>query len=349
MSRRVLVAIHDSSVTDALVKALHALDREPVVVRSGTEATECLGNDPAIRTVITEPGLPELDGISLCHWIRTKRQDGYTFTLLVLPKSGPKPFAASLGAGVDEFLSRPIDPEEVAARLNTGDRLISVEARDQLLFAMAKLAESRDPETTRHLERCRSYCHLLADDLRKNGLAPTEVDGEFVRLMWLASPLHDIGKTGVPDGVLLKPGRLTDEEFTTMKTHTSIGAEFVSECLKHCPDSRFLRITLDIVECHHERWDGGGYPHGLALEKIPLAARIMAVADVYDALTSKRVYKNALPHHVAVNIIVEGSGSHFDPMLVQAFCRQQDAFRKVRDAGVDSACPPEANTLRRAA
>lgn len=348
MSRRVLVAVHDTTASEQLEQALRSLGRECEIVRSGTEAAERLTNDPALRIVIVDAALPDLDGISLCHWIRTKRQDGYTYTMLLLPDCGPKPFEASTGAGVDEFLSRPIDVDELRARLLTGERLESVEARDALLFAMAKLCESRDPETSRHLERCRAYCHLLADDLRKNGLAPTEVDGEFVRLMWLASPLHDIGKTGVPDSVLLKPGRLTDEEFATMKTHTTIGAETISECLKSCPESRFLRIALQIVESHHERWDGGGYPHGKSLERIPLAARIMAIADVYDALTSKRVYKNALPHQVAMNIIVEGSGSHFDPMLVQSFCRQQDAFRKVREAG-DAACPPEANTLRRAA
>ena len=349
MSRRVLIAVHDAATVDQLEHALRTLGRPFETVCTGPEAVDRLTKDPGLRTVIVESDLPELDGLSLCHWIRSKRENGYTFTMLLLPEAGPKPIESSIGAGVDEFLARPIDLDELRARLRTGDRLESAEARDTLLFSLAKLAESRDPETSRHLERCRAYCHLLADDLRKNGLAPTEVDGEFVRLMWQASPLHDVGKTGVPDSILLKPGRLTDEEFATMKAHTTIGAEAIAECLKECPESRFLRIALQIAESHHERWDGGGYPHGLSLEKIPLAARIMAIADVYDALTSKRVYKNALPHHVAVNIIVEGSGSHFDPMLVQAFCRQQDAFRKVRENGNDLACPPESNTLRRAA
>lgn len=350
--KRVLIATTDEATTTQLQTALEALGFDPVTATDGADAQSRLAADQSIRVVICDVNLPHLDGPSLCRWIRTERLASYTYTLLLTGRDGSKDVVVGLGAGADEFLARPIDGDELHARLRTGERILAIETRDALVFALAKLAESRDPESGQHLERVRAYCHLLADDLRKNGVYADEVDQEFVRLMWLASPLHDIGKTGIPDSVLLKPGRLSDDEFAVMRTHTTIGAETLAEALKHCPDDRYLRVALDLIQSHHERWDGQGYPHRLALEKIPLAARIMAMADVYDALTSKRVYKNALPHNVATSIIVEGSGSHFDPMLVQAFCRQQEAFRAVctnRDSSANLASPPETNTLRRAA
>jgi putative two-component system response regulator len=349
---RVLVATADEGCRQSLVETLAALGHETVTAQDGAEAQARLGGDPTLRIAICDWQLGHLDGASLCRWIHTERQGSYTYTIMLVHRDDASAIAVGMGAGADEFLTKPIDRDELAARLRSGERICATETRDAILFQLAKLAESRDPESGQHLERIRAYCHLLADDLRKSGVYAEEADAEFVRLMWLTSPLHDIGKTGIPDSILLKPGRLSDDEFAVMRTHTSIGAETLAEALRHCPDSRYCRIALDIVQSHHERWDGQGYPQRLALERIPLAARIMAIADVYDALTSKRVYKNALSHAVAVNIIVEGSGSHFDPMLVQAFCRQQEAFRAVcahRDASAHLDSPPETMTLRRAA
>jgi putative two-component system response regulator len=351
-TKRVLLATADDALRTHLAELLQTLGFEAVSVNDGAEAQARLASDPSIRIAICDWHLAHLDGCSLCRWIRTERLSSYTYTLLMTSGSGSKEIAVGLGAGADEFLAKPVDADELNARLRTGERIIATETRDALIFALARLAESRDPEAGQHLERVRAYCHLLADDLRKNGVYPEEVDAEFVRLMWLTSPLHDIGKVGIPDGVLLKPGRLSEDEFATMRTHTTLGAETIAEALRTCPDARYLRVAMELVLSHHERWDGQGYPNRLALEKIPLAARIMAVADVYDALTSKRVYKNALSHTIAVSIIIEGSGSHFDPTLVQAFCRQQEAFRAVsanRDASLELTSPPETNTLRRAA
>src|SRR6185295_17304321 len=207
----------------------------------------------------------------------------------------------------------------------------SLITRDVTIFALAKLAESRDPDTGAHLERVRQYSRLLAEHLRHLPEFEDEVDEEFVRNIFLTSPLHDIGKVGVPDAVLLKPARLSDREFEIMKGHTIIGAETLDAVLKFSPGTEFLKMARDIALTHHEQWSGGGYPHGLKGLDIPLAGRIVALADVYDALTSKRVYKDAYPHEVARGIIVEGAGAHGDPDLVDAFFELQPQFEAVRD------------------
>ena len=166
---------------------------------------------------------------------------------------------------------------------------------------------------------------MLAQQLAANPKYHDEIDGEFIRLIFATSPLHDIGKVGIPDHVLLKPGLLTEQEYTIMKTHAMLGADTLDAALKQFPNFRFLEMARDIAATHHERWDGSGYPNGLQGEQIPLAGRIVAVADVYDALRSKRAYKEAYCHDVARTIIVEGSGKHFDPDIVAAFqaCEQR--------------------------
>jgi putative two-component system response regulator len=158
------------------------------------------------------------------------------------------------------------------------------------------------------------------------------IDDEFVHLVYQTSPLHDIGKVGIPDSILLKPGRYSDDEFELMKAHTTIGAETLDAALAQNPKARFLQVAREIAAAHHERYDGRGYPLGLSGEEIPLSARIVAVADVYDALTSKRVYKDAFAHHVARNIILKDSGTHFDPDVVDAFLAVEAQFVDIRNA-----------------
>ena len=191
--------------------------------------------------------------------------------------------------------------------------------RDAVIFGLAKLAESRDDDTGSHLERVGRYVELLAGEF------PT-VD---VPLLVRASSLHDIGKVGIPDAVLCKPGKLTADERTTMQRHPAIGGDCLAAIKGRLGEDDFLATALDTALTHHERWDGTGYPRGLARDEIPLAGRIMAVADVYDALTSRRVYKAAMPHETAAAILVQGSGSQFDPAVVAAFVRQQRAFAAV--------------------
>ena len=215
-------------------------------------------------------------------------------------------------------------------RVNIGRRIIGLETRDMTIFALAKLAESRDPETGRHLERVRSYCRVITQRLQDYPRFRSLIDDRFVALIYQTSPLHDIGKVAIPDRILLKPGRLTAEEFDIMKTHTLHGAETIEAVLEEYPDAPFLEMARDIALCHHERYDGSGYPHGLAGDAIPLSARIMALADVYDALTSRRVYKEAFSHETSKSIITNESGTHFDSDMVDVFLAEESQFIAIR-------------------
>lgn len=203
------------------------------------------------------------------------------------------------------------------------------ETRDVVIFAMARLAESRDPETGAHIERVSSYCQALAEGLAIAGPYQSQVDPEFAQLMFATSPLHDIGKVGIPDDILLKPGRLSDREFEVMKSHAQIGADTLDAALLRFPNARFLRIARNIAATHHERFDGSGYPQGLKGRDIPLCGRIAALADVYDALTSRRVYKASMAHDVARGIIIKESGTHFDPAIVDAFLEIETTFKEI--------------------
>jgi putative two-component system response regulator len=213
--------------------------------------------------------------------------------------------------------------------LRTAERILSLESRDVLLFAMAKLTESRDNDTGLHLDRIREYCRILAQELSDWPEYHEEIDGEYIQLLYLTSPLHDIGKVGIPDSVLLKPGPLTPEEFEIMKRHTTIGGETLQAVTLAHPEARYLSMARDIAFTHHERWDGSGYPFGLRGRDIPLCGRLTALADVYDALTSRRIYKAKMGHEEARQIILDGSGSHFDPDVVEAFRRRESEFIRV--------------------
>jgi len=211
--------------------------------------------------------------------------------------------------------------------------------RDLTVFAMAKLTESRDPETGEHLERMRAYSVLLAERLAEHGPYTDQIDDEFLADLYRASPLHDIGKVGIPDVILLKPGRLSDSEFATMKQHTVIGAEALGAICRDGTPGRFLTMAAEVARSHHERFDGSGYPDGLAGGAIPLAARIVALADVFDAMTSGRVYKPAFALQTARLMIEEQEGAHFDPAVVEAFRACWEGFVGVREAH-DAAANP---------
>jgi putative two-component system response regulator len=202
--------------------------------------------------------------------------------------------------------------------------------RELAIFAVAKLAESRDADTGGHLERVCEYASTMAMWLAEQRRFGDGIDAEFAGLLHATGALHDIGKVGIPDFILLKPGRLTEREYEIMKTHAAKGAETLDLALRRFPDARFLQMGRDVAAHHHERVDGTGYPDGLKGEQIPLSARIFALADVYDALVSRRVYKEAFLHDVARNIILEGSGSQFDERVVEAFGACEEAFAAIR-------------------
>jgi len=249
--------------------------------------------------------------------------------VLLTSHRGNDEIVQGLAAGADDFIIKPFHPPELILRVRAGERILSLETRDVTIFALARLAESRDTDTGEHLERVQRYCGVLSRYLYERSMFQGEIDREFIHLIRQTSPLHDIGKVGIPDAILLKPGRFTPEEFEIMKRHTTIGAETLQAALDHYPGAKFLRMARDIALTHHEKFDGSGYPQGLAGKEIPLCGRIVAVANVYDALTTKRVYKDAFPHEQAVQMIGEQAGRHFDPQIVDAFLACSEAFREI--------------------
>lgn len=200
--------------------------------------------------------------------------------------------------------------------------------RDAVVFGLAKLAESRDPDTGHHLERIAIYSNRLAEAMRRHPRFADEITPSFLKLLGVSSALHDIGKVGVADAILLKPGRLTEAEREQIQQHTVFGGRCIEQIEARLGSSNFLSMAREIALYHHERWDGTGYPHGLQRTEIPLAARIIAVADVYDALSVRRVYKEPFRHEKCVRIIREGAGTQFDPQIVEVFLEIESEFRR---------------------
>jgi putative two-component system response regulator len=244
-----------------------------------------------------------------------------------------------------DYIVKPFQPALVKTRVRNQIELKKhrdqlddlVRARTQQLAltqevtieAMATLAEWRDPETGGHIKRTQNYVRSLAEYMRNLPAYAALLDENTVEWLYLSAPLHDVGKVATPDSILLKPGRLTEEEFEKMKLHTIHGRDALAAAERKLGGDSFLQIAREIAYCHHERWDGKGYPQRIKGEQIPLSARMMAVADVYDALTSKRVYKPALPHEEVVSIIVSGKGTQFDPDVVDSFIALQNSFHEI--------------------
>ncbi|MFC1883077.1 HD-GYP domain-containing protein [Thermodesulfobacteriota bacterium] len=203
-------------------------------------------------------------------------------------------------------------------------------ARMATILGLAKLAEYRDEGTGTHLERIREYAKLIAEEMAKNPKYAGHITPEYIDDVYQSSILHDIGKVGIPDAVLLKPGKLTDEEFDVIKRHTILGGDAIKAIEAKIEGQSFLALGREIAYNHHEKWDGSGYPRGLNGEGIPLAARIIALADVYDALTTKRFYKEAFNHKRSRQIIIDQKGTHFDPEVVDVFLALEDEFNRIR-------------------
>lgn len=339
---RVLIVDDDEVALELLGNTLSQAGHEVKVATDGRQALELLRTG-LYRLVISDWEMPEINGIELCRAIRARHVGGYVYVILVTARDGTSNVVHGLNAGADDFISKPFEPTELCVRVRAGERILSLDSRDLIIFSLAKLAESRDPETGAHLERMREYCRVIAEHLSHHAKFSDYVDGDYVQTIYLTSPLHDIGKVGIPDSVLLKPGRLTDREFGIMKKHTIIGGETLSAAARDHPEAEFLRMARNIALSHHERFDGSGYPYGLVGDEIPLSGRIVALADVYDALTTKRVYKTAFSHDVARSIVLEGKGVHFDPDIVDCFIQNEDAFVAIqrRFADAESTTPRE--------
>ncbi len=209
----------------------------------------------------------------------------------------------------------------------------AIQAKEAIIFAMAALAEVRDNETGNHIYRTQHYVKVLAEAARER--FAEQLDDATIDLIFKSAPLHDIGKIGVPDKILLKPGKLDRDEFAIMQTHTELGRRTIEAAERRLGTSTFLSLAKEIAYTHHEKWDGSGYPTGLSGGNIPLSGRLMAIADVYDALVSERVYKQAIPHQDAVDLIVSESGRHFDPDLIEIFSQVAPAFATIHSQFVD--------------
>ena len=331
----VLVADDEVMTRNMLQRALEHAGYDVIVAEDGRQALDALEHNDC-QLVIADWGMPNMDGIELCQALRGGSIERYVYVIMLTNHDRPEDVLAGLNAGADDFVTKPFNPQEIVFRLRTGERLLTLETAEMTIFAMARLAESRDPETGAHLERVRSYCRVLTEHLSRQPGFEDEIDDEYIRLIYQTSPLHDIGKVAIPDNVLLKPGRLTDEEFDLMKTHTVHGAATLEAAMSKYPNARFLRMARDIALSHHEKWDGSGYPRGRSGETIPLCGRVVALADVYDALRQKRVYKEAFTHSVARSMIIDDRGVHFDPDIVDAFVANEQQFIDIRQRFADA-------------
>jgi response regulator RpfG family c-di-GMP phosphodiesterase len=330
--------------------------------QTGLEAAQAR----AIDLVLLDVNLPNLRGIEVLKRLRENPPSPHLKIVMFSGMATSDEMSQMLLAGADDFLTKPFSIIQLQGRVQTALRLKDaqdrsvllnkqllavnaeleqnlgnrdsdlVHSRNALVLALAKLVEHRDNETGAHLARIQRYCRLLAETASLLPMYRDQIDGNFVEMLACCAPLHDIGKVGLPDHILLKPGKLTPDERILMQAHTTIGAETLREVARqHGTALAFLQMAIDITRHHHERYDGTGYPDRLSGSAIPLAARIVAICDVYDALRSRRVYKPALGHAASVQLMTEASPGHFDPALLQAFLAAGPEFERTFREMVD--------------
>ena len=341
--------------TPGNLSLLNQLLREHYRVRlanSGPRGLELAAMAPP-DLILLDIMMPDMDGYQVFQRLQSDPATRRIPVIFLTAKVGAEDEERGLAMGAVDFIHKPIAPSVVLARVRTHLQIRhwqtfledksawlqqEVESRVSEVFrlqeatirVMVSLAEFRDECTGNHIRRTQDYVRLLADYLSRQPRDAGFLMPEQIDRIAKASPLHDIGKIAIPDHILLKPGRHTPEEFAIMQTHSVKGESMLLRSLHEMGgDNAMLRFACQIARSHHERWDGGGYPDGLAGEAIPLAARLMAVADVYDALRSRRPYKKAFDHAEAVDIIVQGKGSHFDPLLVEAFLALEGVFSEI--------------------
>jgi len=300
--------------------------------------------------VILDLNMPEVNGFEVLNVIKSNPETRMIPVIVITGLGDEQNHLRALENGADDFLTKPFNIHFLRARLRSllsikmlydlnikyqeklkesNIELMSelIKTQEVTIVALAKLAEFRDPETGEHLERMREFARVLARELQVMGKYRGYVNDKYIENIYKSTPLHDIGKVGIPDYILLKPAKLTAEEFEIMKKHSLIGGNSIKSAIEHAKMTHsFLDMAKVIAYYHHERWDGNGYPAGLKGEDIPLSARITTVADVYDALTTRRVYKPSFPHEKARKIIIEEKGGHFDPDIVEAFLRREEDF-----------------------
>jgi putative two-component system response regulator len=303
--------------------------------------------------ILLDVMMPDPDGYQVCRQLKANLATAEIPIIFLSSKNQSEDEQRGFREGAVDYISKPINPATLHARVSTHLQLKAsremlqdqnkylaylVEERtreleqmqDAIILAMASLAEMRDNDTGDHIRRTQHYVAALARQLQPHPRFADQLSDENIELLYKSAALHDIGKVGVPDHILLKPGKLTAEEFEIMKLHTVYGRDMIKEVEKHLGSSNaFLRFAREIAYSHQEKWNGTGYPEALVGEEIPVSARLMAVADVYDALISKRVYKGAMTHAEAIEIVREGRGRHFDPDVVDALLAITEEFQQI--------------------
>lgn len=355
-----LLVVDDNEMNRDLLQRRLANDTTRITTAANGREALALLQQQTFDLILLDVMMPVMDGFEALEQIQKDERMRRMPVIMITALDDVDNAVRCIEMGAVDYITKPFNPTLLKARVSAclerkhlGDQQeryrreveqanvhLSERVREQVrelsetqlstIFAMSKLAESRDPETGEHLERMREYCKVLSEKLGSMSKYGEVIDSAFVENIYTASPLHDIGKVGVDDHVLLKPGKLTPDEWKLMRMHPVIGAETLREVDRQHPGNAFLRTGIAIAESHHEKWDGSGYPYGLVGEDIPLAARILALGDVYDALTSKRCYKDAFSHELSREMIEAQIGRHFDPDVCRAFLASENEFKRIR-------------------
>lgn len=360
MEALTIFVIDDNSDNLTLISALLKDTYKVKVANSGEKALKYLQGKINPDLILLDIMMAGLSGYDVIRELKSNTNTHNIPVIFITAMSDPEDEKKGLELGAVDYITKPISPAILLARIKTqlqvkaaSDFLIDknlyleteitkrtqeiVALQDVTIFAMASLAETRDLETGNHIRRTQHYVKALAQKLRTNPKFSYFLSDTMIETLYKSAPLHDIGKVGIPDNILLKPAKLTTEEFEIMKTHTTIGRDAINHAEKELGiEVEFLRIAKEIAYYHQEKYDGSGYPTGISGNDIPISARLMALADVYDALISRRVYKKPMPHEKAVEIIIEGRGKHFDPDIVDAFLTIQDEFQAIAKRFIDS-------------
>jgi len=313
------------------------------VAKSGERALTLAIAHPQPDLILLDVMMPQMDGYEVCERLKANPATERIPVIFLTARTAVEDEAHAFQCGAVDFITKPVNPTVVHARVHSQlqvkrladylrdqNEFLEREVRrrtreltaiqDVTISIMTSLAETRDNETGNHIRRTQHYVKLLAQTLRQRGLHTALLTDHYIELLFKSAPLHDIGKVGIPDHVLLKPGPLTDDEWVVMRTHAMLGRESIERAEQQLGlEVDFLQVAKEIACAHHEKWDGSGYPQQLAGDAIPLPARLMALADVYDALISRRVYKAPMSHAQACALIEQGRGTHFDPQLVDTF------------------------------
>ena len=330
------------------------------IANNGEKALKIAATVPAPDLILLDIMMPGMDGYEVCSRLKANPQTQAIPVIFLTAKSEVEDERQGLELGAEDYITKPVSPPILMARVKTQLTLKAsadflrdknafleqeVARRTQEIMAiqdvtiqvMASLAETRDNETGNHIRRTQNYVRVLAEQLKTHPRFQAFLTDYTINMLYKSAPLHDIGKVGIPDSILLKPGRLTAEEFETMKTHTTLGRDAIVQAEKSLGMKvGFLQLAKEIAYSHQEKWDGTGYPEGLSGDDIPISARLMAIADVYDALISRRVYKDPMPHEQAIQIIQAGRGQHFDPDLVDAFMAIHETFKAIAEQFTDN-------------